>query len=402
MVRISSSQESFKNMQALILAAGEGKRIKPIVTSKPLLPFGGQTLLDRVIHNLKAVGINKFLVVVSPKDQDKLKAYPTVIQPEPNGMAGAVLATRSVLVGPTVVVNGDDLIDPKILTKFSQAIKTSPDKVVVTAIKSRPDLTGGYFDLHPPAGGLKVVEKPEGKKPSEWLKLVLDYFPKIEEFIAVLESTRSGQDDVYEQALNQLGNLSLVKAAGYFQPLKYPWQILDLAQLILTHYLKPQTHPSAQIHKTSVIEGPVQIEAGVRIMPYAIIKGPVYLGKQVIIGDHALVRNSLIEANSVVGYKSEIVRSYVGPNNNFHANYVGDSVIEADCNLGSGATLANLRFDKKEIIPGRNKLGAIMAQASQLGVNVSVMPGVSLGAKAIVGSGLVLAKSLEAGEFKKN
>lgn len=400
MVRISSSQESFKNMQALILAAGEGKRIKPIVTSKPLIPFGGQTLLDRVIHNLKAVGINKFLVVVSPKDQDKLKAYPTVIQPQPNGMSGAVLAARSVLVGPTVVVNGDDLIDPKILTKFSQAIKTYQDKVVVTAIKSRPDLTGGYFDLRGPT--LQVVEKPKEKQPSEWLKLVLDYFPRIEEFIAALKSTQSLRDDVYEQALNQLGNLSLVKAAGYFQPLKYPWQILDLAQLILTHYLKPQTHPSAQIHKTAVIEGLVQIEAGVRIMPYAIIKGPVYLGKQVIIGDHALVRNSLIEANSVVGYKSEIVRSYVGPNNNFHANYVGDSVIEADCNLGSGATLANLRFDKKEIIPGRNKLGAIMAQASQLGVNVSVMPGVSLGAKAIVGSGLVLAKSLEAGEFKKN
>lgn len=400
MVRISSSQESFKNMQALILAAGEGKRIKPIVTSKPLIPFGGQTLLDRVIHNLKAVGINKFLVVVSPKDQDKLKAYPTVIQPQPNGMSGAVLAARSVLVGPTVVVNGDDLIDPKILTKFSQAIKTYQDKVVVTAIKSRPDLTGGYFDLRGPT--LQVVEKPKEKQPSEWLKLVLDYFPRIEEFIAALKSTQSLRDDVYEQALNQLGNLSLVKADGYFQPLKYPWQILDLAQLILTHYLKPQTHPSAQIHKTAVIEGLVQIEAGVRIMPYAIIKGPVYLGKQVIIGDHALVRNSLIEANSVVGYKSEIVRSYVGPNNNFHANYVGDSVIEADCNLGSGATLANLRFDKKEIIPGRNKLGAIMAQASQLGVNVSVMPGVSLGAKAIVGSGLVLAKSLEAGEFKKN
>lgn len=400
MVRISSSQESFKNMQALILAAGEGKRIKPIVTSKPLIPFGGQTLLDRVIHNLKAVGINKFLVVVSPKDQDKLKAYPTVIQPQPNGMSGAVLAARSVLVGPTVVVNGDDLIDPKILTKFSQAIKTYQDKVVVTAIKSRPDLTGGYFDLRGPT--LQVVEKPKEKQPSEWLKLVLDYFPRIEEFIAALKSTQSLRDDVYEQALNQLGNLSLVKAAGYFQPLKYPWQILDLAQLILTHYLKPQTHPSAQIHKTAVIEGLVQIEAGVRIMPYAIIKGPVYLGKQVIIGDHALVRNSLIEANSVVGYKSEIVRSYVGPNNNFHANYVGDSVIEADCNLGSGATLANLRFDKKEIIPGRNKLGAIMAQASQLGVNVSVMPGVSLGAKAIVGSGLVLAKSLEADEFKKN
>lgn len=391
-------------MQALILAAGEGKRIKPIATSKPLIPFGGQTLLDRVIHNLKTIGINKFLVVISPKDKDKLKAYSTVVQTQPNGMAGAVLAARSVLVGPTVVVNGDDLIDPEIINQFYQKIRKIPNQVILTGFKSKKSLPGGYFDLQ--GSSLKVIEKPaEAKRPSNWLKLVLDYFPKIEEFVAVLKSTKSGQDSVYEQTLNQLLKTqpaSLLKASGYFQPLKYPWQILDMTQLILDNCLEKKIDKLAQIHPTAVIEGPVQIETGVKIMPYAVIKGPVYLGKQVIVGDHALVRNSLIEANSVIGYKSEIVRSYVGPNNNFHANYVGDSVIEADSNLGSGATLANLRFDKKEIIPGRIKLGAIMAQASQLGVNVSVMPGVSLGAKAIVGSGLVLAKSLEAGEFKKN
>ncbi|MCG2691823.1 hypothetical protein L6272_03270, partial [Microgenomates group bacterium] len=127
-----------------------------------------------------------------------------------------------------------------------------------------------------------------------------------------------------------------------------------------------------------------------------------YIGPKVIVGHNALVRDSIVESGSVVGYSTEITRSYIGPNNYFHSNYIGDSVIEGGSNCGAGAVLANLRFDKKEIIPGRIKLGAVMAQGSQLGVNVSVMPGVSLGAGAIVGSGLVLAKSLEAGEFKKN
>jgi bifunctional UDP-N-acetylglucosamine pyrophosphorylase/glucosamine-1-phosphate N-acetyltransferase len=361
-------------MQALILAAGEGKRIKPIVTSKPLIPFGGQTLLDRVIYNLKTIGINKFLVVISPKDKDKLKSYPIVVQPEPNGMAGAVLAARSVLAGPTVVVNGDDLIDPKIWREFKTGIGKNPEKICLTTIES--DLTGGYFD------GLKIVEKPV-KKPSNWLKLVLDYFPKIEEFIAALKSTRSCQDDVYEQALNTLGNLSLVKAAGYFQPLKYPWQILDMTKLFLT-----------KLNQTG-------IDQTAKIMPGAQVINS-YIGPNVILGHHALVRDSIVESGNTVGYHTEICRSYVGPNNNFHCNYVGDSVIESDCNLGSGARLANMRFDKKEILPGRAKLGAVMAKGSQLGINASVMPGVTLGAGAIVGSGLVLAKSLEAGEFKKN
>lgn len=361
-------------MQALILAAGEGKRIKPIVTSKPLIPFGGQTLLDRVVRNLKTIGINKFLVVVSPKDKDKLMAYPTVIQPKPNGMAGAVLAARGLLAGPTIVVNGDDLLDPKIWREFKAGIRKNPDKICLTTIES--DLAGGYFD------GLKIIEKP-AVKPSNWLKLVLDYFPEIEKFITVLQKTESAEDNVYETTLNQLGGKYLLKTSGYFQSLKYPWQILDMTKLFLT--------------KLNL----AGIDQTVKIMPGAKVINS-YIGPNVILGHHALVRDSIVEAGTTVGYHTEICRSYVGPNNNFHTNYVGDSIIEADCNLGSGARLANMRFDKKEIIPGRNKLGAILAQGSQLGINVSVMPGISIGSKAIVGSGLVLTQSLEAGEFKKN
>ena len=60
-----------------------------------------------------------------------------------------------------------------------------------------------------------------------------------------------------------------------------------------------------------------------------------------------------------------------------------------------------MRFDKKEVLPGKSKLGAILAKGSQLGINSSVMPGVTLGAKALLASGLVLYQSLSAGEFKK-
>jgi len=398
-------------MQALILAAGEGKRIKPIVTSKPLIPFGGKTLLEWIVSGCQVLKPTQIVIVVNPKDKASIaKLFPKakiVVQTKPNGMAGAILAaraTRSVLVGPTVVINGDDLISEKTLLEFRQQIESKPKAINLTAKKQAVFYTGGYMEINNNRV-TAVIEKPsDDEKPSDLINLVLHYFPDIKELTKnLVESNKD--DNQYEIGLNLLLKSSPAELLVTHQPfaqLKYPWQILDMTQIILNHELKSQIHPSAQIHKTSVIEGPVQIETGVKIMPYAVIKGPVYLGKKVIIGDHTLVRNSLIEAGSVVGYKSEIVRSYVGPNNNFHANYVGDSVIEADSNLGSGATLANLRFDKKEIIPGRNKLGAIMAQGSQLGVNASVMPGVSLGAKAIVGSGLVLAKSLEAGEFKKN
>lgn len=363
-------------MQALILAAGEGKRFNPIVTHKPFLPFCGKTLLEWIIADLKKINIQKFIIVTNPEDAKKI-TYPTVIQSKPTGMAEAVLTARSLLAGPTVIVNGDDLIDPKILQEFKQAIDRQPKKICLTAINS--DLPGGYFDLQ--ESTLKVIEKPTNK-PSHWLKLVLDYFPKMEEFITALESIKSEKDDVYEQAINKLKNVHLVKTSGYFQSLKYPWQILDMTQVFLTQ------------------RGQVKIDKTAKIMAGASVINS-YIGPHVVLGQHALVRDSIIESGTVVGYHTEVCRSYVGPNNNFHTNYVGDSVIEAGSNLGSGARLANMRFDKKEVMPGRPKLGAAMARGSQLGINVSVMPGVTLGEKAIVGSGLVLTKSLEAGEFKK-
>lgn len=355
-------------LNLLILAAGEGKRIKPIVTSKPLLPFLGKTLLEWIVENCQGLKTGKTVIVVNPQDEVQVKRlFPkakVVVQPQPTGMAGAVLASRTDLVGPTVVINGDDWVDPKIMVEFARRIQTTPDKIVLTGVKST--LTGGYFDLQ--GRTLQVVEKPE-KKPSEWFKIVLDYFPSIEKFIKILQSTKSAQDDVYEQVLNQLENLTLLKTAGEFYPLKYPWNILDLTAGLLKD--------KAQIDKTA------------KIMPGAHVINS-YIGPKVVVGHNALVRDSIIEAGSVVGFSTEIARSYVGPDNFFHSNYIGDSVIESGSNFGAGAVLANFRFDHKPIgNTGRVKFGAIVGRGAQVGVNASVMPNVSIEADGTVWPGVV-------------
>jgi len=324
-------------------------------------------LLDWIISDLRKAGIKDFVVVTKAQDRNKVPTGRVVVQEQPTGMAGAVLAAKNIIKGPMVIVNGDDLIDPQILKSFIAKVKANPQKIVLTGIKR--NLTGGYFS------GLKIVEKPI-TPPSPSFKIVLDYFPKIEKFVAVL-------GDDYEMGINKLKPEILVKAEGYFCQLKYPWQMLDMTKLFLTK------RRSVGIDKTAkLLSGAEAVNS--------------YIGPKVILGQHVLVRDSIIEAGTVVGYHTEICRSYVGPNNNFHTNYVGDSVIEAESNLGSGARLANMRFDKKAVLAGRPKLGAVMAKGSQLGINACIMPGVTLGEKAIVASGLVVSRPVEAGEFKKS
>src|SRR5690606_29643304 len=113
----------------------------------------------------------------------------------------------------------------------------------------------------------------------------------------------------------------------------------------------------------------------------------------------ALVRESILEESAVVGFGSEVARSYIGPSCDLHHAYVGDSVLEKKVHFGYGAHTANLRFDHKPITvkdlnnrqeTDKVKLGALIAEGAELGVNVSLLPGVTVGQNALVFPGMVV------------
>ena len=81
-----------------------------------------------------------------------------------------------------------------------------------------------------------------------------------------------------------------------------------------------------------------------------------------------------------------------------HQNYVGDSIIGENCNLGAGSKIANLRLDKKNIkavLNGtkidtkRRKLGTIMGDNVQTGINSNINTGTLIGNNVFIGPGTV-------------
>jgi bifunctional UDP-N-acetylglucosamine pyrophosphorylase/glucosamine-1-phosphate N-acetyltransferase len=75
-----------------------------------------------------------------------------------------------------------------------------------------------------------------------------------------------------------------------------------------------------------------------------------------------------------------------------HHNYVGDSIIGEECNLGAGTKIANLKLDAKEvevagITTGRRKLGAIIGDKVETGINASINVGTMIGNGARIGPG---------------
>ena len=137
-------------------------------------------------------------------------------------------------------------------------------------------------------------------------------------------------------------------------------------------------------------KGKVVIHPEALLAPFCHFIGPCFIGKGAQIRHGAYIReNSWICQDSVVGHSSEIKHSILLPKAKApHFNYVGDSILGSDTNLGAGTKLSNLRNDggtvnirinDRKISSGLRKFGAILGENCQLGCNSVTNPGTILG-----------------------
>lgn len=150
-----------------------------------------------------------------------------------------------------------------------------------------------------------------------------------------------------------------------------------------------QIPPAAQILAKAVIDGNVIIKQNARSFEGVVSRDPSYIGRNSIIGNGALVTNSVIGEGCVVGYGTEIKDYCIGDKCWFHQNCFGDSIMGNDYSSGDRTVTANLRQDERdisvrvggeEIDIGVNKLGALIDDGVRTGINVSLMPGIRVGA----------------------
>lgn len=399
-------------MNILILAGGVGKRMWPLKTNKLLLPFLGRPLIVEAVASIARMGLfDQIYLVSSPELQKELQRLlaPWVrpenmaIQSRPQGMAGAVMAAAALLKErPTLVVNGDDLCEPSLFTEVVGRIKKGQPRLLIVGREVKTYFPGGYLRVE---GNrlLEIVEKPKvGQEPSKLVKLVVDYFQNPQDFVAAIQAGDHDKDDSYETALNHLIR-SGIKAEvhrylGNWVTIKYPWDVLWVMDYCLQTIKESVIDPSVQVDPRANIFGPVVIGKNVKVFSGAVIRGPSWIGENVVVGDNCLVRESMIGPGSVVGFATEVARSWVGEKCWLHSNYVGDSVLEANVAVGAGAVFANLRLDEKEI-GGRNKLGGMVGRNGRVGVNAMLMPGVKVGSECFVGPGVILTEDLPDGKF---
>jgi bifunctional UDP-N-acetylglucosamine pyrophosphorylase/glucosamine-1-phosphate N-acetyltransferase len=148
----------------------------------------------------------------------------------------------------------------------------------------------------------------------------------------------------------------------------------------------------AKIRAGTYIEGPAFIGAGSDVGPNCFIRPYTSLGKNVRIGNACEIKNSIIMDGTHVG----------------HLSYVGDSIIGEKCNLGAGTVVANLRFNgknvkmlvKDEVVDtGRRKLGIILGDHVETGINASFLPGVKVGNNCWIGPSVLVYRDVPPNTF---
>lgn len=392
-------------MKVLLLAAGRSRRVKPI-EDKNFLRFCGKFLIEHQLESLRQLGLNDIMIVGGAHNLEQLQAIAgdaKVIEQEnlEEGMAGAVLAAEPHLEGEVFIVSSNDAVDMDAYSSMLAASKSGADAYLL-AYRVQEYFPGGYLKVE----GKRItdiVEKPgEGNEPSEMVNVVLHIHKNAAALLEKLKKTSTSEDDQYEVAMNELMKEQVFEAVpydGYWLPVKHPWHILDLMEHFLNQCAS-MIHPTAQVAESAIIKGNVVIAAGAKVFDQAVIQGPAYIGKDSIVATNALVRGSILGERCVVGFSTEVARSFIGDDCWFHSNYIGDTVMGNNNSFGAGALCANLRLDEKEIGESkRNKLGPILGNDIRVGVNSSLMPGIKIGSGTHITSGLVIGQDIEPKKF---
>jgi len=133
----------------------------------------------------------------------------------------------------------------------------------------------------------------------------------------------------------------------------------------------------------------ITILDNVTIGPFTTIEGPCFIGSNSFLGPCSYVRPyTYLDEGVVVGHGTEVKESVLLCGSKAaHRNYVGNSILGAGVNLGSGSVCANLRFDHQpvkiknygdvniSIDSKRKKVGAILGDDVQVSCNFVVNPG---------------------------
>lgn len=398
-------------MKGIILAAGSGERIEPITHTRPkaFIPILSKPLILYQIELLKKCGISDITVVVSAKNKEffekNLTNVSLVTQQDKVKGTGAALA--SVKTNTDVLVVYGDIFIPE-ESAICKLISQTENAVLGVKVNNPKEY--GVLVTTNEGNLVKIVEKPENPPSSLINGGIYKFKADIFHYLDKVYTSERGELELTDAVslMAQEGKVKVVEYSGFWSDIGRPWNILEVNKWALDNLEFSKN--LGNIEENVKIKGKAIIEEGVEIKSGTYIEGPVYIGKGSEIGPNSYIRPYTVLTEKVkIGASVEVKESTIMEGTKIpHLSYVGDSVISEDVNFGAGTLIANLRFDEKEIMvnikgkrvsSGRKKLGAFIGGHVRTGINVTILPGIKIGAFARIYPGAVVNRDVGYGEF---
>lgn len=367
--------------------------MKPLTdtTPKPLLKVCGKTLIEHNILPIIDLFEEIFIIVKYKKEEfskyfgDNIagKKVHYIDQIEQAGTGAAILSLKWKISWDFVVVSGDDLYQSDDIKKISQY---NGFATLCKQVANPSDFGIFYADENGKAIG--IIEKPTDEKYGNLANIGIHKFDSsIFSDLENIPLSPRGEIEITDLIHKYISEnrYGIVEATGKWITIGYPWDLLKATDDIIGKY-EEKFNNWAVIEDNVTIKGNIFMEKWAIIKSWTYIEGNVYIGENAIIWPNAYIRgNTMIGKNAKIGSFVECKNSYIGDFSAIpHLSYVGDSIIGNHVNIGAGTKTANLRHDHgniramskgKLVDTGRKKLGVIIGDYSQLGINTLIYPG---------------------------
>ncbi|WP_424004714.1 bifunctional sugar-1-phosphate nucleotidylyltransferase/acetyltransferase [Haloarcula salina] len=381
-------------MQAVVLAAGEGTRMRPLTeqTPKPMLPVADRPLVAHTADTAIEAGADELIFVVGYEAEavrsyfgDHYGGVPVsfAVQERQQGTADAVAAAREHLDGPFAVLNGDNLYDAASLGALFDAAPS------VAAYRVEDPTSYGVLstDGDTVTG---IVEKPSDP-PTDLANAGAYVFPAAaRDWLDVPLSDRGEREitDVLARVVEE-STVTAVEVDRWLD-VGRPWELLEANEWKLGEL---ERRLDGEVRGDADLRGEVVVEEGAVVEPGVVVEGPALIRSGAHVGPNAYVRGAtLLGEDTHVGHGVELKNTVLMAGSNVpHVSYVGDSVIGRDVNFGAGTQVANLRHDGEpvrltvkgdRVSTGRRKFGVVAGDGAKTAINTSLNAGVVLSSGA--------------------
>ncbi len=435
---------SEKNISAVILAGGQGKRLRSKMP-KTLTEILGKPIIDWIISAFEDAGIEDICVVTGYAheylDRHLEGKYPTVFQSERLGTGHAVMTAEKFISahkgGNVLIFNGDaPFVDSETIRgALDFHVKNKNALTVLSANVSDPT---GYGRIIRSGSGISAIR--EQKDCSEDEKKITEinsgcFLFDVDSLLEALPKlTRNNSQNEYYITDTVEIILSEGKRAD-----AYPAEngdivlsandrkgMLELNETARRRMLEKHLENGVEIVCADgiIISPDVKIAAGAKILPGCVLSGKTVIGEDSVIGPNCQLNNTVVGdgsvLNSVVSNEAAVGSDcHIGPfvqlrpgtvisdhvhvgdfveikNSNIgigtavaHFNYVGDSDVGKNVNFGCGAVTAN--YD------GSNKARCVISNNAFIGCNTNLVAPVKIGEAAYTAAGSTVTKDVPDG-----